>query len=342
MSRLLLAGMIVLWIGAPSIAQTEFAPIGASWIYLDGFEDYYGYSFSNRRLHIVEKDTVYKGVECRKVKIYDFGFSAPSTVYNEHIRNEYFYTHGDSVFKYSELFERFVLHLRFDVEAGDTLYYPLPSIPHPELVQEDSSFCVIVDSVKMITLNNGEEVRRVFNHVWLRDGDSLWGAYNYFGFHPWHVTLSENGVGFYTERLGTIEYRINELLSAVVTAEMYYDLICYRENDILYSSSYWQQPCSTEPNLSTGDLEINGDIAIYPNPASDLLNIHIRSLNELGHTQIYITDITGKNVMNVHHGEINNYLDWYQAIDISILSAQTYLLHILTESGNAHRLISKL
>ncbi|MBX9450095.1 MAG: T9SS type A sorting domain-containing protein [Taibaiella sp.] len=321
--------------------QTVFAPVGATWIYADGVEDTHAFTFADRKKYTVEKDTVFKGVSCRKVVIHDYGFSLPSSSYHHYTGNAYYYTNGDSVFRYSELFDRFVLYLRFDVSEGDTLYYPLPEITNPEMLHEDSSFCVIVDSVRMVTLDNGEEVRRIYNHVWLRDGIVEDEDHNYYGFQHWYVTMAEGGGGYYTERLGTIEYKINPLSPAVTTDEKYFDIMCYSENDVLYTDPYRIQPCLSVPPMSIAQTDPFIHVICYPNPASGLLNIHIQSLKNLGTAKIWLSDIAGGTVMDIFQGKISNGSDWRKATAISRLPNGVYLLHIQSESGSTHQLVIK-
>ena len=84
-------------------------------------------------------------------------------------------------------------------------------------------------------------------------------------------------------------------------------------------------PITIVPPASVRGLSLQSAIAVYPNPASNLLFIENR--NGIALSSISINDITGKTVLSI------NSENKKQAIDISKLSSGVYYLRAVSSSG---------
>jgi hypothetical protein len=72
------------------------------------------------------------------------------------------------------------------------------------------------------------------------------------------------------------------------------------------------------------------NIAVYPNPANQLLNIKFSNSKEYS-AQMNITDVTGRTIMTVANKEI---LNGTCALNIADLGSGIYFIRIITESSS--------
>lgn len=83
------------------------------------------------------------------------------------------------------------------------------------------------------------------------------------------------------------------------------------------------------------ELSFDNSIKVYPNPATDVLNI-VYELDDALKLNLSITDITGRTVINVSDA---NYLkgQYHQEVNIAQLASGVYMLHFAGESVNINR-----
>jgi uncharacterized protein YjdB len=79
----------------------------------------------------------------------------------------------------------------------------------------------------------------------------------------------------------------------------------------------------TNQNVGINEVNLNNQIVVYPNPASNILTI--KSTFDLTGMQLQLLDITGKVIAQYHN---------QTEIDLSAIANGMYLLHIQTPNGN--------
>ena len=105
---------------------------------------------------------------------------------------------------------------------------------------------------------------------------------------------------------------------AIYTAEAYtYGVL---NNNVIFDLSLFREPISLVESLSTLGTSDLKDLSIYPNPATDFINIlNVKHKIE----KVAIFDLTGKQMMS----------DTNQKINVSKLPSGVYLLSVKTETG---------
>lgn len=105
---------------------------------------------------------------------------------------------------------------------------------------------------------------------------------------------------------------------AVYTAEAYtYGIL---DNNILLDLSFFREPISLVDSLATLGISDFKDLSIYPNPATDFINIlNVKHKIE----KVAIFDLTGKQMIT----------ETKQKINVSSLPSGVYLLSVKTETG---------
>ncbi|MDI9358977.1 MAG: T9SS type A sorting domain-containing protein [Phycisphaerales bacterium] len=130
-------------------AQTVFAPPNSVW-YSEYHKDF-GDGSSNYLKYETLKDTTYYGKLCSKVITRNIKVSFSGTIIDTNAEKPiYTYVSGDTVFYYNDNFSRFYPLYIFNVKVGDTVTYHVPYIPLPKT---DTTFSIVVDSIKNITIN---------------------------------------------------------------------------------------------------------------------------------------------------------------------------------------------
>jgi hypothetical protein len=89
-------------------------------------------------------------------------------------------------------------------------------------------------------------------------------------------------------------------------------------------------------NISS--LVSSGEVLLYPNPATEILNLDIQSKNKMGSVVVKAFNVSGMAVYN--HTFAVNETDFHQTIDISNFSAGLYLFTI--EVGNGQKITRKI
>jgi hypothetical protein len=79
-------------------------------------------------------------------------------------------------------------------------------------------------------------------------------------------------------------------------------------------------------------------VLLYPNPATEILNLDIQSKNKMGSVVVKAFNVSGMAVYN--HAFAVNETDFHQTIDISNFSAGLYLFTI--EVGNGQKITRKI
>lgn len=129
----------------------------------------------------------------------------------------------------------------------------------------------------------------------------------------------------------------NNINFVLFSAQSNPNLSCIQVDDASYSSASWLPEngfsfdagigFSEDCSLFVGLTEASNPVAlsVYPNPATDLLSIRVGNATAISYN---VLDLSGRSILNGNLSQLST-------IDISSLSAGSYLIQVTTEQGNA-------
>jgi hypothetical protein len=294
-------------------AQTLFAPAGAEWYHsitdMGVFHSYY------------TGDTVISGISCRSIvrkAITEPPYSTAG-LYIRDLPTLYFYNSSDTVFIYNSLFNRFTPLYVFNVHDGDTVRLTIlpPEVNEFSGPYADSTFGFVVDSVRMV-LYDTATLKTVYTR---RIGNCTNTRYVYtYG--------NGDSIGAYAERIGGISIGLSpQYVCGANLVDMSYEtqgaLRCY--NDPTLSVKLVSGICGAPPSTSVAAMNKQA-ISIFPNPATDIINI----INEIptSSTLVSITNVDGREMMNeILFNNMHN-----TAINISQLPSGVYIVKLVIDN----------
>jgi len=277
-------------------AQTTFAPPSAHW-YNSGTDAYY-HSYT-------DGDTVISGRTCTRIR--RITHRSPMSWATD-FPTICTYNSGDTVFVYNTLFGQFTPLYIFNVNEGDTIRIPRFDVGYPTL--PPTYFSYRVDSIRIVTYDTSH-LKTIFTYS--LNEDSVIG-----GSAPMPTFGSAGTLhGAYAERIGGVGGGI--FPSCVGCAIIPEDcgcigpMRCYTDPgmDIKLVT-----PCV--PLVSVTPLQ-QQQVALYPNPANEILHI-AGSAN----STVLLTTLTGQLISRVSNTN---------AINVASLPTGIYLLHISSERG---------
>lgn len=235
----LLFVMLILAAGAKG--QQVFAPLGARWHYsastngiLPPGSEYY--------LYESEKDTVVAARSCKKITITYFRHTGDTA----YLPPVFVYQSTDTAFYYNQVYSRYFPLYIFNVSPGDTLRYHVPEMP---VNPADTIWQSVVDSVTDFVAGS-----QTLKRVWTREPNDL-SAYSFWG--------------GYIERLGNLSQMLHMPHARIPEWDGF--IRCYSDQDIAYNFNTY--PCDYRPALGIAGREEDKGIAVFPNPANEVLNI---------------------------------------------------------------------
>ena len=297
-------------------AQPVFAPPGAEW-----YHSAYSGIFYSR----YTGDTIITGINCRKVeRRFHSGPPLGSMGYAAYdLSTLYLYNNSDTVFVFNSIFHRFTPLYVFNVTAGDTLQ--LPILPSDDCNTwsscAGSTFSLLVDSVKMV-LYDTAMLKTVYSHyLGNRFSDCVYifgdttvstyaekiGSLN-SGIMPWYYTFGVTGLDFSCQAPGSLR--------------------CY--SDTRLSVKLISADCDAPP-LTIPAIADDGPFKVFPNPASDIVNVDLPSASTS--TSIRLTDLNGKVVSEL----IPPPYSLNAKIDVSTLTPGMYFLSVLSSDHPPQR-----
>jgi len=268
-------------------------------------------------------DTIILGKTCRTV-IQKGLVDTPASTMGLHVYDLttlYLYNNSDTVFMYNYLFKRFTPLYVFNVNPGDTIR--LPILPYdycnyPTITTTDSTFKIVVDSVKMV-LYDTANLKTIYSHsIGSRTSDYVYDYANSFG---------DTVEGVYAEKIGSISIGFLPMyLSSAVnlldeSCEGPGALRCYNDNTL--SVKLTTGLCSIPP---TSIVPVNKTkaINIFPTPASDEINIQCSPTQK--NMSVSIIDMNGKEVLS----SASNYNN--AVLNVAQLPQGIYLLKIFIDN----------
>ena len=227
-------------------AQTEFAPLGATWYY--SVADEYGDPLSDYEKYVSVADTLIDGKTCRVVE------SASDTLI--------FYNDNGKV--YNWFCDHFLLTYDFSAQTGDTIAVDFRA-NKPNSITTDT-FYTVQCVVKIDTLADSHLKHFELDMIPRSDlPDYHFGRYSYV----------EN-VGYETEPM----YILTNLASPDITIGTCY-LRCYEDNLLKYTSNWWKsqnKDCDNKEADATLTVDCGENIVICPDDVYAFYNEGVDTL----------------------------------------------------------------
>lgn len=312
-------------------AQTaNFAPLGAEWWY-KGVE--YAQSSAPKLLIRIKSvsDTVIQSQTCHKlVRTAYRRFSNQSDVIDTTaLTNIYLYSQNDSIFAYNSFFNKFTLLFTFNVNTGDTLCLPVIGAQdlRPNPITGDTSFCVIIDSVKVEQYGTSAFKTVYTNGIII--GNSVNGSEFPSLNWPYGANFASYfAQGKFIEKLGGMYGLYPDLIHAYSSYGPFAELVCYRDPDFSYNYS---SGCDSIPQF----LSISGygknKFKLYPNPTVDFIRIENDFILPQNST-ITISDLADRPVLPVQNIGGKNIV----SVDLRNLPSGVYLVQVRS-NGDYYR-----
>jgi Protein of unknown function (DUF3244). len=248
----------------------EFAPKGAEWTY----NTYRGIFRAT-----VDRDTVINGTLSRVVAhtphVDTFWARLGFPLYD--IADLYVYNNADTVFVYNSLFNKFTPLYVFNVSEGDTVCLPvLPSFTGSfNGTLHDSTFCVIIDSVRNIQYQT-TLLKTIYTHAW----DT--GGIQHLKYDVYSEKLGNLSSGLMPRCIRCI-YPLSESVAEP------WDIRCYSDNN--FAVKLVQEDCYKGIRVSVRASPSSQNISLYPNPATD--EVHISFGTVMNGAAVQLLDMRG-------------------------------------------------
>lgn len=302
--KLLLVFIVLFEFSTYTFAQTDFAPIGAKWYYSNridiGQQKYQYFTYES------VKDTMVNGKNCRKLDIWFYSHYSDSAYYGFDL----IYSEAGRVFYYYK--NNFQLLYDFNVKPGDTLNLLLfnPNLPFLKDLT-DTHYVKYKIRDTGTTIINNEHLKYY-----------KLGPLNYDSLILDGQQLIFNGDSI-TEKLGHGKYLFGEIISQLDQYPLWTKLLCYFDSSIEYHLDK-HLTCENHIIAINDNSSDQKSILLYPNPASENLNLEIQTTKRYNKTDITIVDLMGKECkFNLHQLNQQTF-----SIDISNLQSGTYFLMI--------------
>ena len=236
-----------------SMAQTEWAPIGAKWYYNQPSSE-----SGNFVVFEALKDSVIQG---KNVRVIEINLNGSDLVSRECIMQS-----SDSIFYYNSNSNTFNLLYDFSAKVGDTI------VVHKNMFKPTEGFFSNYDSIPNFKYKITSIDSIQINSIWLKrqkiiSADSEWNFFNGMSSEMFLI----DKIGSLTYFFGRIQYIIPEEQPSL--------LRCYIDSEIDYKNAQWDRTCDfLSGNYSHQTIE---DIMLFPNPANNILRIRSNEIIEI-------------------------------------------------------------
>lgn len=265
-------------------AQTNFAPLGATW-YHSGYEGIYK--------SIAIKDTILLGKNCRQIKQRIF-ISWPGPIYREDLgstRDLYIYSNPDTVFCFNDRINRFSPLFVFNVNVGDTVRLPLFNAPSAcTKISNDTTklFEFIVDSVKNVNYD-GEILKTVYSKCIIPKDLYKFESQGWF---YWRDSLNVYAEKIGSLKTGLLPYCVGTCPTlATMGCAAPRNLRCYEDD----STKIHLVDTCIDPTWVNAAIEeqqlLSSQIKPFPNPAYHSIVLSSKSFNFS--TTVIVYDVFG-------------------------------------------------
>lgn len=291
-------------------AQSNFAPVGATWYHSGDWGVYKS---------VVTKDTLYEGKASRKIEQDIFVKWGSLHPYLQTTRDLYIYDNGDTVFCYNDRVKEFTPLFVFNVNAGDTIRLPYFNPNDCSKVLDTNSLAIsfVIDSVKNVNYD-GTILKTVYSKLY-KKGKSNYG---------WCVF--DDSISVYAQKIGSLKtgflpyckgecaYTLGE---GCATPRK---LRCYEDDSIKVHLVDTCLSPSLVPASVVEKTNSTQKLGIYPNPAIDKIRLSFELINY--QTKVIIVDVMGKKVFEKDFSK-NATL----SIDVAELKSGVYCIKLLKE-----------
>lgn len=280
------------------LSAQEFAPIGAKWHY-----DYNGYGFSGYVVVECLKDTVLQGKKYKEIQESFFIYNFPDYRLDTFVvKDKFIHQSGDSIYQYYGG----SLYFMYDFVAQEQDIW---NVDDPYYACFDGS--VLVDSISGYTINNMGNDTVLTSFFVSPTEDSPVG----FGFSSSSMILKNIG--------NTNGYLFPTPTKSCSVFDIPYSthLRCYEDSLNFYHITL-SEDCKKIENYTATDVIPYVDLAYYPNPINEVLNIFAPVA-----VDISICNLEGKIVLQ------SNLLIGQNRMDLSHLKPGLYLLTLSDKKG---------
>lgn len=269
----------------------DFAPIGAKWYYTEQF------AFSGDISYLLIEsvgDTIIKGKNC---KILENNGGLMCAFHNT---KDFVYFEDSIAYFYVPEIDTFQIlyNLKAQKDSSWTIVFGMDFESKLDTIQ------VVVDSVSYVTINS-KELKKL--HVSYKSLNFGWEDLGYGG--------------EIIERIGDKNYLFNFYILSGIACDGNYSggLRCYQDPELGFYSTGIAESCDyTYKWTGIESNSIDTDIKVYPNPASDWIEIQSNTEKEL---MISIVDLSGKVLFN-------SKLSGSSKIDLTSFQRGFYILKI--------------
>lgn len=281
----------------------EWAPIGAVWMYEtlnmhQGADDLYSHYWYVRS----EKDTVYKGTECRKLIVNKYSW--PNYL-PEEMLPRYTYENGGDIYFYNYHIGEFVMSYSYSIEDESTMQWQMP-------VFEDCINTVYFDTIYEWDAGylNGVNTDVSPNNIFMYSNVPLKTfkvSYNLpnscFGTY---VAIYSSAVDDYSHGVYGQYYGTNQdIFELTVIEEISPYFICYCDGNAIINKAYSnstdtivfeRDSCINYYNMHSKIKEDNPEknkLVVYPNPFTDKIEVNVtKNYSDL--FSVKIVDVYGR------------------------------------------------
>lgn len=285
------------------VAQTVWAPVGATWHY------HSPQTFQNDYVLLESvKDSVINGWDVSVIDVKVNG--------TELVSHEYIHQQGDRIFYYNPSYESFFLLYNFAASPGDTitvhdgLFKPTPAFFSGE--DSISRFIYVVNAIDSVLIDNRWIKRQAVN-------STVWSSWGFTQEGP--NTYILDGIGSQKYFWGVIGHIVPKFFPTI--------LRCYDEPGFSYANPSWNHPC--DYLLAVDEVPENNTVSVGPNPFSDELTVS--SSEPIKSLEIFTPD--GRRIIKSNPNQES------LSINTSTLGRGCYLLRICSKHHVFTRTIIK-
>ena len=268
---------VLFFISSLGNAQTEWAPVGATWHFEVANQYMDETSYSSLRIESVA-DTIFQDQSCKKLLLDGGSCESYNNVF-ESGGSLYTFKQGDSMYFYNFSESHFQLMMDFSLQIGDTLHVPNLN----EVDQFDVDLEFIVDSVSFVEIED-ESLKRIYLST----------------LNPFFEMPDGSTSIYVTETLGIQNYLTFYSYAAALCESLSHStkLRCYSSPSFgTYQAVDY--PCDTS-FVITDISEIDSPrIRVYPNPADESISLEIENSQTGEQLEISVLDLQGRQVKTV-------------------------------------------
>lgn len=251
----------MIFVSLSSMAQTEWAPIGAKW--------YYNQPSSESGNYVLIESIKDSLIQEKNVRVIDVKLNGLDLISREYLRQSM-----DSIFYFNTNSNTFNLLYNFSAKVGDTI------IVHETKFKPTNGFFSYYDSISNFKYKITSIDSLQINDFWFKRQkiipvNSEW---NFFSGMSDEMDFIEK-IGSLTYFFGRLQYAYPEQQPSI--------LRCYIDSDINYKNAQWDMACDFLSNNYSYHTDDN--IQLFPNPVNNFLSISAAEPVEI----VEIYDIRG-------------------------------------------------